>query len=467
MAALAALGGIAGTYINFIGDFFQSILGFAGTTQWAAGLHVVWLILAAGLTRKQGAGTITGILKGAVELFTGNTHGLLVVLVNIFAGVLIDLGLLPFRRKDHWLAYAFAGGIASASNVFVFQLFAALPADILGFGVIGLIGGMAFLSGVVFAGILGYSLLAALRRAGIRFAGPTHGLSSQEAAGSSPGSPGEKPAGSSSMDPPGGNRSVRSPLLPLLGSALLLAGGLFAFLRINTPGGSVEISGAAAAPYQFRADRTSLTERLAEVHQEGRTVTYRGYSLQEIIAAADPYPEYDTVLLTGSDGYTFLISAGELAASPQILLQPRGSGRSLSYNLVGPASKKAWVNGLVEIRLIASTPLPLSAAGQTIHIDPSDWVTEMDSTRLVLENGPGKYQGVPLSLVLDAAFPAEDDSEVLVSGDGQEIVLTMEQVRADDGIRIFVILDHGTVAYALARLDGQVYLENISGISIR
>jgi hypothetical protein len=41
MAALAALGGVAGTYINALGDVFQSVLGFAGTTQWAAGLHVL------------------------------------------------------------------------------------------------------------------------------------------------------------------------------------------------------------------------------------------------------------------------------------------------------------------------------------------------------------------------------------------------------------------------------------------
>jgi len=59
MAALAALGGLASTYINFIGDFFQSLFGFAGTNQWAAGLHVLWLILAVGLTKKLGAGTIT------------------------------------------------------------------------------------------------------------------------------------------------------------------------------------------------------------------------------------------------------------------------------------------------------------------------------------------------------------------------------------------------------------------------
>ncbi len=68
MAALAALGGVTGTYVNAIGDLMQSILGFAGTTQWAAGLHVVWLTLAMGLTGRVGAGTVTGLLKGLVEL---------------------------------------------------------------------------------------------------------------------------------------------------------------------------------------------------------------------------------------------------------------------------------------------------------------------------------------------------------------------------------------------------------------
>ncbi|HPV08990.1 MAG TPA: ECF transporter S component, partial [Aggregatilineales bacterium] len=167
MAALAALGGVASTYINALGDAVQSVVGFAGTTQWAAGLHVLWLILAVGLTGKQGAGTITGVLKGAVELLTGNTHGLLVVLVDVVAGVLVDLGLLPFRNRDSLPAYAVAGGLASASNVFVFQLFAAVPADILAYGAMALIAVVAFASGVVFAGVLGFSLLNALRRSGV------------------------------------------------------------------------------------------------------------------------------------------------------------------------------------------------------------------------------------------------------------------------------------------------------------
>jgi hypothetical protein len=74
MAALAALGGVVCTYVNAIGDASESVLGFAGTTQWAAGLRVLWLTLVVGLTRKQGAGTITGILKGGVELLTGHTR---------------------------------------------------------------------------------------------------------------------------------------------------------------------------------------------------------------------------------------------------------------------------------------------------------------------------------------------------------------------------------------------------------
>jgi ABC-type thiamin/hydroxymethylpyrimidine transport system permease subunit len=158
MAALAALGGVVSTYINAVGDFFQSIFGFAGTTQWAAGLHVLWLTLAVGLTRKQGAGTVTGILKGGVELL---------VLVDVVAGLLVDLGFLPFRNKDSLLAYCLAGGLASASNVFVFQLFASLPADSLAYGVMLLVAAVAFLSGVVFAGVLGWVLLNALRRAGV------------------------------------------------------------------------------------------------------------------------------------------------------------------------------------------------------------------------------------------------------------------------------------------------------------
>ena len=137
MAALAALGGVTGTYLSAAGSLIQAAIGMPGSLQWAAGLHVLWLVLAVGLTGKQGAGTVTGILKGAVELFAGSTHGLLVVLVDLVAGILVDVGFVLFRGtargRDRLPAYLVAGGLASASNVFVFQLFASLPADVLSY----------------------------------------------------------------------------------------------------------------------------------------------------------------------------------------------------------------------------------------------------------------------------------------------------------------------------------------------
>lgn len=439
MAALAALGGLASTYINFIGDFFQSFLGFAGTTQWAAGFHVLWLILAVGLTKKQGAGTITGVLKGAVELFSGNTHGLLVVLVDIVAGVLVDLSLLPFRKRHHWLAYAVAGGIASASNVFVFQLFAAVPADILAYGVLGFIGLMAFISGVVFAGILGYALLTTLRRSGV--------VKDQEP---------------QTMKP--------SVLGIFFTGSLVLAAGIFGYLKITQSGaGSVDINGAVDSPYQFNATDTDIEEITTEVSQGSVSVSYRGYLLQDILQEAQPNPGFDLVLLQASDGYEFFITKSELEENGGLLLQAQGKGDKMVYSMVGPRTKKAWVNGVVEITLVESTPLELFVEGQEPRaFKPGAWVQDMDSTNLDVGYGPNKYQGVPLNLIFSSGLEDESLSElVLVAGDGEQVSLPVEKVRTDEGVRLFVILEEGSVSYAAAHMSGEVYLTDVKQIRLR
>lgn len=438
MAAMAALGGVASTYINFIGDFFQSFLGFAGTTQWAAGLHVLWLVLAVGLTRKPGTGTVTGILKGAVELFSGNTHGLLVLLVDLVAGILVDVSLLPFRRQENWTRYALAGGLASAANVFVFQLFAAVPADILTAGVIGLITLVAFISGVIFAGILGAALLSALRSAGV--------ISDQRS---------ESP----------GKRAWRVMLV----SALVLAGGLFVYLKIAQSGGeSVAITGAVSAPYQFDHRTADFEEEEIALPTGGVTASYRGYPLAEILGQALPDPEADMILLLASDGYAFFVSEPELSQNPGLALQAQGKGKTLAYNMIGPESKKAWVNGVVEIRLIRSAPLTIEIAGEDFPFHAGDWVGEMDSTTLDLGSGPGKYQGVPLGLVLASAAPGLRAGEVTAFGAGErQATLDLEEVLTDQGIRIFIDLTEGRTSYSLATLDGDVYLPELERIRVR
>lgn len=438
MAALAALGGIASTYINFIGDFFQSVLGFAGTTQWAAGLHVLWLVLAVGLTKKQGAGTITGILKGAVELFTGNTHGLLILLVDIVAGVLVDLGMLPFRKRDHWLPYAFAGGIASASNIFVFQLFTAVPADILTYGAIGLIALVAFVSGVIFAGILGFALLSTLRRSGV--------VKNQE----------PQPMG-------------RNTLWILLAGAVLLAGGIFGYLKIARSGtGSVAITGAVSSPYEFTAGKDPLQEKKVEFMKGGVTVSYRGYSLKRILEGAEPDPEANYITFEASDGYTFYISVEELSRNSNLILQSQGKGENLVYSIVGPESSKAWVNGVVKIIVIKAEALLIEINGEELIFNAAGWTQEMDSTNLDVGFGSKKYQGVPLRLVLESASLPSSFTEVVFNGKGEnQAAISSEQVWSDNGIRIFIILDEGTITYTIAHLDGEVYLPEVEQIILQ
>jgi energy-coupling factor transport system substrate-specific component len=438
MAALAALGGLASTYINFIGDFFQSMLGFAGTTQWAAGLHVLWLILAVGLTRKQGAGTITGILKGAVELFSGNTHGLLVILVNVVAGVLVDLSLLPFRKKDHWLTYSVAGGLAAASNVIVFQLFAAVPADMLAFGIIGLIAVVAFSSGVLFAGVLGYGLLTTLRRSGV--------VKNQAP------QPAEK-----------------NTAWIILLAGLITAAGIFSYLKFLTPGGEpLLISGTAGETFSFTPEQSSLEQQEAAVDRVGVAVSYRGYPLLSVLNESGAEMDFDFAVLHASDGYSFFITRAELEDNSSILIQPQGKGKNLVYNMVGPRSKKAWVNGVVEISLIDGEPLQLSVADRKANFYPGEWLEEMDSTGLDLGEGVQKYQGVALVVLFKEELLEGGYSEfVFESSSGEIEKLPAGRVEADSGIRVFVVLGQDRVRYAAAHLDGTVYLMDLIRVSLQ
>jgi len=438
MAALAALGGVVSTYVNAIGDFFQSILGFAGTTQWAAGLHVLWLTLAVGLTGKQGAGTVTGILKGVVELLSGNTHGLLVVLVDIVAGLLVDLGFLPFRNKDSLPAYALAGGLASASNVFVFQLFASLPADVLAYGAMLLVGGVAFVSGVLFAGLLGRVLLNALRQAGVVRDRPPVPMS--------------------------------RPVYPIfLASAAVLTLALGVYLRQALRGpATIHVGGAVQAPYDYPLEHGDIPLITAEGTLRSVTARYSGVPVRELVDRAQPQPNASLLLIQASDGYAFFISMDEVRENESLLLAPQGKGEDASYNIVGPRNSKAWVRGVAEMSVVGSATLEVTGALEhPSPYDPNDWQFEMDSTSLDVGEGPKKYQGTPLGQVLQAMNPRPEATTVLLYANGEPVSMPLAEVLGDDDLRIFTIIGGTDVSFALARMDGEVILSRITRVEVR
>lgn len=166
MAALAALGGVSSSLISMIRAAASAVLAFPGGMQFLAGIHVLWPVLAAGLVQKPGAATITGLLAGAVELLSGNPHGLLVLLYAAMAGVSVDIVWIILAGLDHPLTYMLAGGVGAASNVLLAKYAASLADSPALLTILLLMAAAAFVSGTVLAGLLGWWLLRTLRRAG-------------------------------------------------------------------------------------------------------------------------------------------------------------------------------------------------------------------------------------------------------------------------------------------------------------
>lgn len=167
MAALAALGGVSGAAVSMVRAAVHALVVLPGGMQFLAGIHVLWLVLAVGLVRKPGAATVTGLLMGAVELLSSNPHGLIVVMYGGLAGIGVDFIWLLLRGRDRPVTYFLAGGVGAASNVPVLKLVASLPSSgAVGAGLLVLTG-VAFVSGTLLAGLLGWWLLRTLRVAGV------------------------------------------------------------------------------------------------------------------------------------------------------------------------------------------------------------------------------------------------------------------------------------------------------------
>jgi len=441
MAVLAALGGVASTYIQTLANAVHAALGFPGATQVLAGLHVIWIVLAVGLTGKQGSGTVTGIIKGAVEFLSGNTHGILVMLIDVVAGMLVDLGMLPFRNKNSYLAYSLAGGIATASNVLVFQIFASVPSDLLAMGAILLVGLVALISGILLAGVLGKVLLDSLRRAGVVKDQPPE-----------------------TMGP-----RVYPAFLGII-AILTVAGGAYLYSALQgSP--AVRITGEVNSPYEYsyREKDSSLLVTIQEDGKPGLIGRYTGLELREVIARAEPTERASSVLAKGSDGYDFFINMLEVEENDQLILAHSDRGGELIYSIAGAKNSKAWVRGVVEIQVIGQALIGVSGAlDRARSYNPDQWQFDMDNARLDLGYGTRKYQGASLGVVLEAMGPqGQATSVVLRSRDGDQKELDLDQVMADSGIRIFNVTAEESLIFTVASEDGHIWLQDVVEIEVK
>ncbi|NLD43337.1 MAG: ECF transporter S component [Chloroflexi bacterium] len=437
MAVLAGLGGVASTAINALGDAVQAVLGFAGTTQWAAGLHVTLLVLVVGLTRKSGAATVAGLLKGAVEVLSGNTHGIIVLLVDVAAGLLIDLVFLLVRRKDALWTYLLAGALAAASNVVIFQLFVSAPEDVLVF--VWGISALAAVSGAVLGGLLAHTLLGVLRRNGLAPAGPVVTMG-----------------------------RWRQPAFLAFFFLAVVAGGIYLRGALAGPP-AVLVTGSVAAPYEYSAETPGLASLDLMLSLQGMTRRASGPLLRDVLALAQPDAHYGAVLVTATDGYSFFIGRDEVEQNTELLLAGRGEGREMSFEIAGARNSKAWVRNVSELRVVAMALVEVEGqVARPFPYNPEEWQFEMDNATLDLGTGPAKYQGVVLADLLARWEPSAAAAEVAVRArNGETAALPLAEVLADRSLRIWTVSTPEGMRFAVAYEDGRVVARDVVALEVR
>lgn len=165
IAILACLGGVASTYVGYLGSAFGSLTGIPYSGQLLSGLHIFWIVLIVAIVDKKGSGALAGLFKGFVEFVSGSHLGVGVVLVSLVEGAFAEAGFWPLKRHSRILAYVVSGALGSWSNILVNQLlYSRFGGNLY---LIGTVSAFSLLSGAIFAGLLGYGIYRGLVDSGI------------------------------------------------------------------------------------------------------------------------------------------------------------------------------------------------------------------------------------------------------------------------------------------------------------
>lgn len=308
MAVLSGIGGVLSTYVGYLGNLLNRIFSVPfGAGQFVAGLHVFWILLAAGLVRRPGAATIAGLLKGVVELLTGSTHGIAIVLVSFIQGLVVDLVLLLMRRHGP-VAYALAGGLSAASNVIVFQLlyFSGAPLTYILF-----ISGLAAISGCLLGGLFGSSVLDLVGEAGLLRLGA--GRQAPQAAGRA--RRGRLPAW------------VKIVITAILVIAFSM-GAIYYYAAIFVPpwaGPQCRVEGKVEQELSFSLSKFSSVETTIMAELVGQVThvppqEYTGIPVREILKEASPLPGATVLKVIATDGYEVAFDLGEVMEDELMVL---------------------------------------------------------------------------------------------------------------------------------------------------
>lgn len=293
IAILSSLGGALSTFVGYLGNLINLALGVPfGAGQFMAGLHVFWLILMRILVPRAGVGTAGGFLKGMVEMVTGSTHGIVIVLVSLIQGAIVDLGASVAGNGDGLgsrLTWWIGAGVSSATNVIVFQLLyfggTSVTWYILYIGVITI---LAFSSGVIFAGYFAWETVDFLVDTGVTSNLMTDGESSPL------------------------SRKISYRNLPaILFILFLVVGSVYYTTNIADIFGNpntCEVRGLVENPFvfslaDFSNQQVTIEAELVGAYTHLPPANYTGPLIGTILAHAEPLPESLGLRVIARDGY--------------------------------------------------------------------------------------------------------------------------------------------------------------------
>lgn len=340
IAVLSALGGSLSTFVGYLGNLVNLTLGVPfGAGQFMAGLHVFWIVLMRVLVPRTGVGTMGGLLKGTVEMFTGSTHGIVVVIVSLVQGVIIDIaGMIARNDQDlngtSRVVWWLSAGIASASNVIVFQQFYFAGAPDLYIMVISL---LAFCSGVIFAGFFAWETLEFLNDTGVIQ---------------------DKFPSTRTELPEKGRKSVfyrRN--VPAVALILFLVVGVTYYVGVVRPliadPYSCDVMGLVETPYSFNIETYSGATVTIEAELTGAYIhlpaaNYTGVLLSVILQQANPLPEATGLRAIARDGYQVEFNLNDVMNDDRLLLTSNNDGLWL---IAAEYDGSLWVRQVLTLQI--------------------------------------------------------------------------------------------------------------------
>lgn len=338
IAILASLGGALSTFVGYLGNLINLALGVPfGAGQFMAGLHVFWLVLIRVIVHKRGVGTAGGLLKGIIEMFTGSTHGIVIVVVSLIQGFVVDIaasaaGSTENPANSSRVTWWIGAGFASAVNVIVLQLFYFTGAPFLYIFIISI---LALCSGIIFAGYFAWETLEFLNDAG-----------------TISGFPSIKPAMVNST--PG---SIAYRNLPAIAFVLFLTVGSLYYTtnvaNVFADPYSCEVRGLVDNPFAFTLDdflgsEVTIEAELIGAYTHIPPANYTGLLLSTILQQANVQTGAVGLQVIARDGYSITLDIADVMIDSELLLTMTTDGLWL---IAGNYDGSMWVRQVTTLQV--------------------------------------------------------------------------------------------------------------------